>query len=210
MRRGVLEDLLIQKVLWYQLSIAQILTLNSNVLPRGKMVIIVILAVVLLDTMLKARGKLVTTMLMGMNIILPMLDVSVAILAIPAPVGKGDRLHGLSQAALQGSISAGILPARWTGPVLSVHQPIRALLVITGQQPVLGLLQEPAPNARAAVTALGAQASLQHGLRPLVQQAPTSVQHPQPQSMGLAQDAQAAVTAWGAQANLQHGLRPLV
>jgi hypothetical protein len=67
-----------------------------------------------------------------------------------------------------------------------------------------------AKHAQAAVTALGAQASLQHGLRPLVQQVPTSVQHPQPQLMGLAQYAQAAITAWGAQVSLQHGLRPLV
>jgi hypothetical protein len=37
-------------VLWYQLPIAQILTPDSGVVLRGKIIIIVIYAVVLLDT----------------------------------------------------------------------------------------------------------------------------------------------------------------
>ncbi len=70
-----------------------------------------------------------------------MLDISVANLAITAPVGKRSRLHGLSRAALQGIISAEVLRARWTGPVLRVNQAVEVVSTFLG---VAEHLLEPA------------------------------------------------------------------
>ena len=59
-------------------------------------------------------------------------------------------------------------------------------------------------------TALVAQASLQHGPLPLVQQVTISPPSTQPQPMELAQDVRSTNTALVAQTNLYHGPSQLV